>query len=265
MGVPVVEGGVLREAHAQGVLAAGTSAAVGTRTMFHAASISKLVTALGVLRLAGESALDLDEDVNERLRAWRLPSDEHTRRSPVTLRLLLSHQAGLVDPEDSFGPCAPGQSPPSLGEVLRGSTAFNPAPVRPVHAPGNRFSYSDAGYCVVEQLLTDVTGEPFPTLMADLVLRPLGMDRSQFGLPDPAEDVVELHDALAGSGRLGITPHLAEGMVRGQGRTPWAGLGTFLGSGGDSGEQVVVTSMGWGVGFQCMLRARVPPRGPPWW
>lgn len=294
--VAVVAHGSLQEARGYGLLAADRPAHVGTRSMFHAASMSKLVTALGVLRLASQGRVGLDEDVNDRLRSWRMPCNDYTDRAPVTLRTLLSHQGGVVDPDGSFGICDP-QQPPHLLDVLHGGTPLNPRPVRVEHPPGNRFSYSDAGYCVIEQLLTDVTHTRFPDLMAELVLDPLGMTRSRFGSPadvsdmadvaaghdehgkvvdgrqpvypylaaaglwstpsDLARVVLELHQALAGKGNLGLAQDIADGMVRGQASTAWAGLGTFVG--GETGR-VRITSLGWGVGFQCMLRA-YPHRG----
>ncbi len=209
----------------------------------------------------------------------------------MTLRMLLSHQSGIVDPEGAFDTCPPEVSGPELLDVLRGRSPLNPHPVRVEHPPGSKFSYSDAGYCVIEQALIDVTLTPFDDLMSELVLDPLDMTRSRFGAPlasgdanvaaghdrrgsviggryprypylaaaglwstptDLSRVLAELHQALAGGGTLGLTPEHAVAMVRGQVSTAWAGLGTFVGG---STERARLTSMGWGVGFQCMLRA----------
>ena len=74
---------------------AGGQTAVTGDTLFQAASISKPVTAMAALRLVQEGVLDLDADVNETLRSWRVPENEHTQEHKVTLRTVLSHTAGL--------------------------------------------------------------------------------------------------------------------------------------------------------------------------
>jgi CubicO group peptidase (beta-lactamase class C family) len=69
---------------------------VTAETLFQAASMSKPVAAVAVLRLVETGTLALDEDVNGYLRSWRVPENEHTRESPVTLGRLLSHTAGMT-------------------------------------------------------------------------------------------------------------------------------------------------------------------------
>ena len=64
-------------------------------TVFQAASVSKLLTALLVMRLVEEGRLQLDTDANNYLKTWKVPQNEFTRKSRVTLRRLLSHSAGV--------------------------------------------------------------------------------------------------------------------------------------------------------------------------
>lgn len=149
-------------------------------TLFHACSISKMATALGVLRLVQQGLLDLDEDVNRYLVTWRMPENLFTRKMKVTLRMLLSHQAGIVDPEGSFDICQPGEKVLMPADILSGGTRYNPEPVEARHQPMTQFVYSDAGYSVVEQLLEDVTGEAFAALMDRLVFAPMGLVRTFF-------------------------------------------------------------------------------------
>src|SRR5205814_5341852 len=54
-------------------------------------------------------------------------------------------------------------------------------------APGTKFQFSAGGYCVVQQLLTDVAGKPFPELVRELVFEPVGMKESTFEQPLPKE------------------------------------------------------------------------------
>lgn len=55
---------------------AGGDSEVTPRTRFQAASISKPVAAMAAMRLVQEGTLDLDEDVNEKLKSWKVPENE---------------------------------------------------------------------------------------------------------------------------------------------------------------------------------------------
>jgi CubicO group peptidase (beta-lactamase class C family) len=68
------------------------------QTIYQAASLSKLVTAIAASRLVDRGVLDLDRDVNDYLTAWRVPENDFTRDHPVTLRQLLSMTAGIGVP-----------------------------------------------------------------------------------------------------------------------------------------------------------------------
>lgn len=172
--VAVIDNGAIAWARGYGVREIGTEQPVTTNTLFQAASISKSVAAVVALRLVEQGVLVLDEDVNRRLRSWKLPENEFTASNKVTLRLLLSHRAGLTDYA-----AAPNQRLPSLKEILE-TGKWTPAPIRVGFEPGSRFAYSGGGYCLMEQLLEDVSGKPLPMLAHELVLKPLAMDNSSF-------------------------------------------------------------------------------------
>ncbi len=183
--VAVIDNGAIAWARGYGVREAGTENPVTIDTRFQAASISKLVAAVVALRLVEQGALELDEDVNRKLRSWKLPQNELTKEKKVSLRLLLSHRAGLTD-YAGFRDAAPDQPRPTLREILE-TGKWTPAPIRVGIAPGSRFAYSGGGYCLMEQLLEDVSGKPFPTLAHELVLKPLEMDGSTFEQDLPPE------------------------------------------------------------------------------
>jgi CubicO group peptidase (beta-lactamase class C family) len=151
-------------------------------TLFQAASISKSVTAFAALRLVQQGKLSLDEDVNLKLVSWKVPDNEFTKTEKVTLRRLLSHTAGMTVP--SVGGYLIGEYMPTTVQVLNGEKTSN-EPVRVDRVPGKEFRYSGGGYVVVQQLMMDVTGKSFPTLMHDLVFEPLGMTHSTFEAPLP--------------------------------------------------------------------------------
>jgi CubicO group peptidase (beta-lactamase class C family) len=183
--IAVIDQGVLIWAGAYGVHNASTAAPLTSQTRFPVASITKPIVAMATLRLVQHGVLDLDVDVNQYLTSWKLPASPHTRETPVTLRRLLSHSAG-VTPYGFWG-YRPSGPIPSLLQVLDGLPPANSAPVRVARLPGSRWSYSSGGYCIIQQLLSDVLRLPFPELMAELVLAPLEMRASDFMVVPSAE------------------------------------------------------------------------------
>ncbi|WP_445784536.1 serine hydrolase domain-containing protein [Sphingorhabdus sp.] len=128
------------------------------------ASISKLVVAIGVMRLSEQGKLDLDLDVNEYL-GWRVRNPAFPD-APITLRALLSHQSGLRDSVDYIVPLDG-----SLEAVLADPKAWDA-----IHAPGTYFSYANINSPLIAAVVEGATDERFDRLMARLVLTPLGLD-----------------------------------------------------------------------------------------
>lgn len=274
-----------------GVLEAGTNRKVENGTVFSACSISKFVTGMLVMKLKEAGVLDLDEDVNIKLQGWKV--QEHQFSSPVTLRHLLSHQSGIVDPEGSFIELDSRFGNPSMIEILEGKTPYCVSPIQVTHEPGSEFHYADAGYCIIQQLIEDVTGASFEQVMKEQIFQPLEMESSTYlvdtlelgngsfscghnkngeivtgkypiypypaasGLwttsSDLAKLVLELLHAVHGNSTLGISVNSVNEMISPQGGKDWTGLGVFL---GESGNGLEVSSLGWGVGFQCMMVAK---------
>ena len=128
------------------------------------ASISKLVVAIGVMRLVEQGLLSLDEDVSAKL-GWTLRHPAFPDR-PITLRLLLSHRTGLTDNVSYVLPLDT-----SLQTVLADLAAWDPD-----HGPGDRFAYVNFNFPVVASVMEKATGERFDMLMRRLVLAPLRLD-----------------------------------------------------------------------------------------
>jgi CubicO group peptidase (beta-lactamase class C family) len=125
--------------------------------------VSKLIVALGVMRLVEAGTLDLDHDVSHWL-GWRLRNPAFPD-APITLRLLLSHTSGLRDDVDYIVP---------LGQDIRTALAA-PAAFDPKHPPGAYFTYSNLNFPVIATVMEAATGERFDRLMDRLVLTPLGL------------------------------------------------------------------------------------------
>jgi len=150
-------------------------------TLFQAGSISKPVAALAALKLVEDGALNLDADVNGKLKSWRLPDNEFTTAHKVTLRQILNHTAGLT--VWGFPGYERSGKVPSVVDVLDGKG--NTEAIRVWKTPGGSWRYSGGGYTVMQLMLSDVTGRAFPDLMDALVLKPLGMNDSTYQQPLP--------------------------------------------------------------------------------
>lgn len=155
-------------------------------TRFQAASISKPVAALAALTFVEEGLLDLDRDVNHYLKSWKVPENEFTVDEKVTLRRLLSHTAGLT--VHGFGGYGFNEAVPTTVQVLNGEEPANSAPVIADTVPGTIFMYSGGGFTVMQLLLCDLTGQPFPEIVRERVLSKIGMDHSTYVQPLP-EDI----------------------------------------------------------------------------
>jgi len=182
--VAVMQDGKVEWARGFGVTSAEGGKPVDAETLFQAASISKHVGALVALHLVDEGKLSLDEDINLKLRSWKVPENEFTRTEKVTLRRLLNHSAGLT--VHGFPGYAAGAPVPSLVEILDGKKPANTDPIRVDVVPGTLWRYSGGGYEVMQQLVMDVMGKPFPQLAREIVLGPLGMSRSTYEQPLPS-------------------------------------------------------------------------------
>jgi CubicO group peptidase (beta-lactamase class C family) len=156
---------------------------VTPETLFQAASISKPVTAVGIMHLVQGGELDLNTDVNQYLKSWKVPDNEFTQQAHVTLRELLTHSAGVT--VHGFAGYEAGAALPTLVQVLNGEKPANNDPIRVDTVPGKTWRYSGGGYEIAQQVVVDVTGIPFPLFMQDAVLKPLGMTHSTYQQPLP--------------------------------------------------------------------------------
>jgi CubicO group peptidase (beta-lactamase class C family) len=183
LSVAVINNGKIEWARGYGVVEKDGDKPVTPDTLFLAGSISKPVAALAALRLVEQGKLDLDEDVNLKLKTWKAPENEFTREKKVTLRGLLSHSAGLT--VHGFPGYTVDAPIPTLVQILNGEKPANTPAIKVDIEPGSRWRYSGGGYLVMQQLLMDVTGKSFPELTRELVLTPAGMRQSTYENPLP--------------------------------------------------------------------------------
>jgi len=210
--IAVIHDGRIEWAGGYGRAVAGESQTISDQTLFQAASISKALTAFATLRVVDEGLLTLDAPANRYLRSWRLPDSEAGSSDSVTVALLLGHMAGLNVP--GFPGYEPRVALPTSTQILDGAAPANTPPIRIVRPPGSTWAYSGGGYLVLQQVIQDVTGQDFSTLMDSLVLTPLGMEHSTFQQPLPANlesraAVGHGNDGKPLPGRWRIQPELA--------------------------------------------------------
>ncbi|MBR4777658.1 MAG: beta-lactamase family protein, partial [Lachnospiraceae bacterium] len=228
-----------------------------------------------------------DGIVNNHLRSWKLLTLEG-KESDASIRSILSHPAGILDGEDGFYGLRIGDPEICLLDILEGKTKYNNRPVRAEKPQGTAFEYSDAGYCVLQQMIQDVTGKAFEDVVQELIFDKLELKNTFFatlkniemfnvrmvtgydeeGKPIPGR--FPLVPDLAASG-LWSTPEdlliiaaeflnalngnstllqkeSALEMIKPLKNFSWTGLGIFL-----NGEDTLV-SKGWGENGQCMMK-----------
>jgi CubicO group peptidase (beta-lactamase class C family) len=150
--------------------AVGAAGDVSAGAVFRVASVTKPFVAALVLTLVQDTSLALDEPVTRYLPELSLPA------GPVTLRQLLSHQAGL-EHEWSTPLGEYGEGDDALERLARGSPAA-------VTGPGEWFSYASAGYYIAAAASARVAGTTFEAAMRKRVLEPLGLSRTTFELSE---------------------------------------------------------------------------------
>ena len=274
--VALIDGGMLAWTHVWG--------AASEQTLYQAASLSKLVTAVAALRLVDLGRLKLDRNVNEDLVGWHVPENTLTAEHPVTLRGLLSMTAGISVP--GYVGYEPGASLPTLEQILDGVTPANSLPVRVDSIPGTRYAYSGGGYEIVQALIESKYSGSFHRALQELVFLPSGMSSSIFAQPLPpalrgraarghyadgrelvggwrivpelaagglwstptdlARLLIEIGRAYRGEPRQVISHAVAVDMLTPQNSGPY-GLGGAIGG---SDESLVLMKRGQNVGYQ---------------
>lgn len=177
--------------------------AVEPASRFRIASISKPITAVAVLQLVEQGKFGLDERVFDILKDDPNLAPRGTpepRLAQITIRQLLQHTGGW-DRDVSFDPMF---RPIEIARELNTNPPAGQAQVirymqgQPLDfQPGERYAYSNFGYCLLGRLIEKASGEPYGSYVKEHVLKPLGITQMQLGrtLPeDRAQDEVKYYE-----------------------------------------------------------------------
>ncbi len=159
---------------------------VTNETMFSAGSISKLLLAVAALNLVQQGKIDLDKPINDYLVSWKLPENDLTKKTPVTLRLLLSHTAGTTQ-SAYFGFTPDKKRLPTIVEILNGAEIAESRPVVVNSELKKEFRYSGGGSLIAQLALMDVSGQDFADLARAIIFDKLCMKNSTFQQPLPQQ------------------------------------------------------------------------------
>ena len=191
-----------------GIANVNTQKEVTLETIFEAGSASKTFTATAALQMVENNKVDLNEDVNNKFKTWKIPENDLTQKEKVTLYRLLTHTAGINRPDSMFS--VKDDLIPTLNQVLNGESPALNDPVKVEFTPGTNHQYSNLGYIVIEKLLNDLSGKNLSVLMKENVFNPLEMANSIFNYPS-----VEIKKQAA-------VPHDQEGIAKETGMHPTA-------------------------------------------
>lgn len=186
LSIAFFENGAIQWTRTYGYLSADSLQSVDEDTRFQAASISKPVAATGMLTLVQDGVLELDTDVNSYLEGWKVAENKFTGEEKVTLRRLVTHNAGMT--VHGFRGYAADEPVPTTVQVLNGEDPANSDPILPDTFPGAVWRYSGGGYTVMQHVIEERTGKPFPAFMKDAVLNPTGMLQSTYEQLSPIDD-----------------------------------------------------------------------------
>jgi CubicO group peptidase (beta-lactamase class C family) len=199
--VAVVHDGKIDWSKAYGIADIQTGDSVTTETLFQSASIGKLISALAVLRLVKEGKLGLDENVNNKLKRWKIAENQYTADKKVTLRYLLSHSSGLTD-EYGFLGYSPHERIPNLLQIINHESPSNAKKSLEIKAkPGEIERYSGGGYLIIQLLIEDITGYGFSDYVNKVIFQPLDMINSTYNFWPDKNPKVKIASGHLNSGK----------------------------------------------------------------
>lgn len=188
--VAAMVGGQVVWARAWGYADAAHTRVMTPETVLQAASVSKPLTAVAIMRMVQFGELSLDEDVSEYVEGWEAKRGK--QRVRLTLRDLLSHSAG-VNVHGFRGYDRTTRELPTTLDVLNGKG--NSAKIRVEQPPRTEVKYSGGGFVVAQAVVEQEVEEPFSAAMYEWLIKPFGLTHSTYEQP-----IAPVHAGFAASG-----------------------------------------------------------------
>lgn len=178
LGTAVVQGGQLTFLLEHGYADLKRELPLTAQTRFPLNGLTQVITAAAVLHLADSGRIGLGDAANQHLNFFAINAP-----SPVTVRHLLTHTAGLGTARSiralvrQDGRVALDRPAPSLADFYGGS-------LKTAAPPGDKWCYSADGYAALGQLIEDVTDTPLGDCLGEAVFAPFGMENTVIGAGD---------------------------------------------------------------------------------
>ena len=180
LSVAVIHNYKIDWAKGYGVTGNTESPEITERTAFQAASMSKFVNAVAMLNLIEQKNLSLDEDINTYLTSWKFTYHKKYDETPIRIRQLLSHTAGLSI--HGFAGYKNANKLPSIIEILEGNKPANSDRVEQLFASQTKFKYSGGGTTIAQLILTDQSNTSYENFLNKNIFQPLGMSNSFYSI-----------------------------------------------------------------------------------
>jgi CubicO group peptidase (beta-lactamase class C family) len=137
------------------------------KSLFRIASMSKSVTAMGILALRKEGKLKLDDPAYLYIPELKTMSSLTSDAPPITIRHLLTHAAGF--PEDNpWGDRQLDSKDEELIELIKKGISFS-------NVPGVTYEYANLGFAMLGKIISNVSGKPYQEYINEVIFKPLGM------------------------------------------------------------------------------------------
>ncbi len=176
------------------------NSAVSVDSLFQSASISKMLTSLGALKLVEEGIIDLEETANHYLSSWKIPENKYNKNTPVLVKHLLNMTSGLSI--SNFDGYRQDEPMPTLLQLLKGAKPANNIPVEVLYQPGSKYGYSNGGFQVLQLIMEEKTGIPFSEYQNTRILNQLNMEHSLYESPLRASLVSQAVPAFVGKEKI---------------------------------------------------------------
>jgi len=194
--VAVIVGDRVVLAKGFGVSNSETNTPVTPDTLFRIASTTKMLTAAGLVALAEQGKIKLDEPIGKYVNGLS------PNISQVTVHQLLTHTAGL---RDSYSPNGPHDDSALAGFVRSWTNDYL------IGNPGEVYSYSNLGYDLAGLVLESVTGKPYAEAMNDILFHPLGMRRTTLRpIEAMTYPLAQGHEVLSGQTKPSVVRPFAD-------------------------------------------------------